>query len=164
MCIVLDTNDEKALLLTKDCIDWSLFYGGNSIFEPAKPSTWSNSHLRKIINEKKNQMFSEQECDAIISELFILSADQLNEYLPIDIRPANIIYCDKSVDDKVKVYEEPIMYWLNTVGAEENKMSIVDETGEINYEGLETDADEVGVRVAMWIDRYKYTKLKNTRK
>ena len=167
---VIKTEEEKALLLAKDCIDWEFFCGDNRLFEPAVPCSWEKSYLRNYLNgELYDRMFTEEEKKAILpindysDKMFILSVDELDRYFPyMNLRRADMFFGGE-VDDRVKVWKEPAIWWTNTVGEEPNQIAVVLENGSIDHEGFYNDADEVGIRPAMWVDIREIAKLKRSR-
>ncbi len=158
--------DGRALFLAKDCLSWGFYYGGNTLFEPAKPCSWEESYIRSRLNEELiYEMFTEEERRVILpanklgDRLFILNEDDINRLLGTeDIRKAEIFFADE-IDGRIRVWREPSIWWINTVGSEPNLMLAMGSDGEIDIE-VGTSSDEVGVRPAMWVDYYALKRLK----
>ena len=152
--IVLDESDEKMLLLSRDVIDWCFYSGENTLLEPPKPATWESCYLRQHLCTFYDSCFTEKEKEMILTNntgdhLFLLTAEEAAAYLPTDeISVAQIDWADDDLG------RDNIRWWVDTVGAEDYMMQVVAEDGRILAEGMENDADEVGVRPAMivWKD------------
>lgn len=147
--IVLAECDGRALLISRDIVDWEFYSGENRMTEPAKPTTWEKSYMREHLEGFYENCFDAAEKRRILNgtngdHLFLLTADEVRKFMPTEeSRRARIKWCDNSCSD----YD----WWLNTVGAEDNMMQVVDEHGRIDEYGIHNDADEVGVRPAMYI-------------
>lgn len=158
--IVLYEGEETALLLSRDIVDWDFFHGENRFLlgEAAKPTTWEKSNIRETLQEfysGDSTEFDAEERKRILPNengdyLFLLTKEEVEKYLPEkESRGAEILF-DETDMRCITRMRHP--WWLNTVGAEDNRMMVVDEFGDIIEEGVENDADEVGIRPAMWID------------
>ena len=150
--IVLKECDGKALLLSRDIIDWEMYHGENTFFERAKPTTWEKCNLRELMKDYYEKGFTAGEKVRILTNelgdhLFLLTAEEADRYLRTkECRIAEMIMADGS-----KVFRERPYWWLNTTGAEECMQQVMTPEGEIDDEGIDNDADEVGVRPAMWV-------------
>lgn len=173
--LVLEQKDDRVLLVAKDCIDWEFFDGSNTFFEPAKPITWEKSYLRKYLNgEFFEEAFSEEEKNAILTtsvkadnnsvhgtlggydtedKIFLLSASEVMKYfVENNLDPSAEIYLIDEIHGEMELESFWHTWWTRTPGEEQNMMSVVDEIGQINLEGIDVDADEIGIRPAMWFD------------
>ena len=144
--IVLREDARGTLVISKDAVDWELFSGENTLFEPAKPSSWERSYLRKVLREYYNDNFTSEEKSRILSNnedhLFLLTADQIRKYLKTpESRVAEIRWADEDVKS------EKICWWLCSVGSEPNMMQVVDTQG--GFDEFYNDADAIGVRPCM---------------
>ncbi|MBR5800441.1 MAG: hypothetical protein IKY23_10325 [Lachnospiraceae bacterium] len=173
--IVLQQKEDKALVIVRDCIDWEFFDGSNTFFEPAKPMTWEKSYLRKYLNrEFFEKAFSETEKKSVLTtvvraennseyatlggndtedKIFLLSVSEVNKYFmekDFDAR-AEMFMIDEN-HGKMEIESFWHKWWTRTPGEEQNMMSVVNEIGQINLEGIDVDADEIGIRPAMWVD------------
>ena len=99
--------------------------------------------------------------------LFLLTAEDVAKYLlrydPADgslaqlgLRDkakATILFADQSgtADEVIEVSEYFYPWWLRTVGGIAEHMAVVSEDGRIDLRGVDSDADEIGIRPAMWI-------------
>ena len=167
---VLKVDDGKALLLSVECWAWEFWSGENLLLEAALPCTWEKSYLRHWLNgELFETGFSEDEKAVILpmnqyrDKMFIMTAEEVEKYVPENIREAETPFADRLNDGRIMICKEPSMWWTNTVGEEENMMAIVSWHGNINAEGLSTDSDEVGVRPAIWVDMEALAKHKGLR-
>ncbi len=157
---VLDIDEGRALLLSRDVVDWEFYSGDNSFLERAKPSSWEKCYVRQLLNEDfYKKCFTGKEKTAILTNdtcdrLFLLTADEVRKYLPQrEYRLGEILFYEENGEGK-SLFRDRIKWWLNTVGAKANMMQVVDEDGDVDEEGLYNDSDEVGVRPAMWIKWY----------
>jgi len=146
--IVLRKDARGTLVISKDVIDWELFSGENTLFEPAKPSSWEKSYLRKVLREYYNDNFTSEEKNRILSNnedhLFLLTADQVRKYMKTpESRVAEIRWADEDVES------ERICWWLCSVGSEPNMMHVVDTQG--RFDEFYNDADAIGVRPCMML-------------
>lgn len=166
--IVLKEDSRGTLVISKDAVDWELYSGENTLFEPAKPSSWEKSYLRKVFREFYNDNFTfEEKCRILPNDngdhLFLLTTDEVRKYLKTpESRVAEIRWADEDMES------EKICWWTNSFGADHSKMQFVDTHGEIDEEGIHNDADEIGVRPAMLITSttpaLKICRFKNQRK
>lgn len=61
-----------------------------------------------------------------------------------------LLMADDLVKDKIN--KDPYSWWLRTPGVNQKKVSVVTHDGYIDFGGISSSADEVGIRPAMWID------------
>ena len=165
--IVLKRVEDKALLLSKDCLAWEFFSGHNTLFEPAKPGTWEGSYVRELLNgEIYNSAFTDEEKQVVLSlnehgdKLFLLSKEEILDNLTDkELWQAEIVFADDT-DDKIRIWKELSTWWINTVGDEPNRMCVMYDA-DICETGIYNDADEIGVRPAMWVDYRMLMKLRS---
>ncbi|MBP5291958.1 MAG: DUF4214 domain-containing protein, partial [Lachnospiraceae bacterium] len=145
--------------------------------------TWGNSSLRQWLNSNFYRMaFSDEEREKILpssvsnddnpffgtedggssfGRIFILSASELNGYLPKSedrmasrIPNAQAINPNTGTNDSAE--EHPYLgtsyYWVRTPGLFDYSQSYVHYTGKILYDGQSKANWIVGVRPAMWIE------------
>ncbi len=103
----------------------------------------------------------------VTDHLFLLTADDVAKYLlgydpderslaQLGLREkakATILFADSlnTEDEVVEVTEYYYPWWLRTAGGSMEQMTIVSEDGRIDLCGTDSDADEIGIRPAMWI-------------
>ena len=170
--IELYRDDEKILLITEKLIDWDSFDNSYEMFEGEKNVTWKVSNIRNNLNTSfyKN-MFTDREKEMILKSnvvqkdsdsavkkittkdyLFLLSAEEVKKYLAE--KEAEMVLVD-TFDSKITMERFCCAWWLRTPGKTPNTMCVV-ENGKIDEEGVRIEAEEVGIRPAMWVDRKKY--------
>lgn len=178
---VLDVKDGKALVLCKNIIEFMKYHSYTS---PSKSGyTWGDSTLRQWLNKNfYNRAFSNEEKEKIIptavynddnpifgtedggdsfGRIFILSASELNRYLPDSAdRMASRLPSAQSIDPNTgmndSAEEHPYLntsyYWVRTPGLYGYSQCYVHYTGNILYDGQSKSNWIVGVRPAMWVD------------
>ena len=169
---VIGEDDGKYFVTTEYCVGSSIFgYTFNG-------TTWEQSEIRTWLNDSfYNNVFTEQEQRIILTtnvsmdiysgndtqdKLFLLSVDEVNEYL-VD---TEYLSCDVNSEHAV-----PATYWLRSTGHSDTEVYpeqvAVVEDDVINEEGLDI-VMSADVRPAMWIDpsiiydRDKYVRDNNT--
>ncbi|MCR5335012.1 MAG: DUF6273 domain-containing protein [Synergistes sp.] len=155
----------KMLLLSRYAIDWELFGGGVD---------WEGSYLREWLNGTFYQeSFSDEERGHILAvdipaaagdkttrdHIFLLSEQEWEQYLAGKPESAaQMLLLDpnyakgKGADGLYLEYqaaELPCWWWTRTPDVSGREMRVVTGSGELSE--LHPDADEVGVRPAMWI-------------
>ena len=172
---VLKKDGPRRLVIAKDCLDWEFFNGDAPMLGgPVSLDTrWSQSYLRELFSETMfPAMFSEQERAAVLTtvvktgeertkdKLFLLSAEEVERFFPKGGAGAELTLLDGPYDEdgrhfsgeNFRLITEPYCYWLRTPGKTRNAVAVVDEDGFVNENGIHADADEVGVRPAMWLN------------
>lgn len=172
---VLKKDGARRLVIAKDCLDWEFFNGDVPLLGgPVSLDTrWSQSYLRELFSETMfPAMFSEQERAAVLTtvvktggertkdKLFLLSAEEVERFFPKGGAGAELTILDGPYDEdgrygvgkNFRLITEPTCYWLRTPGKGRNAVAVVDEDGFVNEIGIHADADEVGVRPAMWLN------------
>ena len=150
--ILIEDND-KALLFAKDIIDWECYDYSHKL--PISEHPWKKSYIRSYLNTELFDMFTDEEKTAILQinryhdNMFLLTAEEIEKYVPIDLRPADLFFAD-DYGGKTMVWSERGRYWTNSVSEETYSMCAIWKDGSL-YE-TNMDADEVGIRPAMWID------------
>lgn len=167
---IINVENDKALLISDKCVAWDFWCGDNALIEASKPCAWEESNVRGFLNgEFYEKAFSDEEKDIIMplneskDKVFVLSLEELEKNLPYeDLRRAETYFADDLHD--LEVWLEPTCWWVNSVGKEENHMCIVSEDGKIDKYGRGTDADETGIRPAIWVDLKKLVSLEQINK
>lgn len=174
---VLHREGTRVLLLSRYCLDWEFFDGSGPLIGPAPDTQWSRSYLRKWLNgEFWDSAFAPQEKQMILEtevktednsaygtrggedtrdRLFLLSAREAEQYLQDrELAVGEILYADSSWEEAVaaELTLETYCWWLRTTGGTQSCVAVVGEDGGVDLYGVDSDADEVGVRPAMWID------------
>lgn len=180
---VIHQEGSKLLLLSSYCLDWDFFDGSGPFFGPAADTQWSQSDIRKWLNGAfYDSAFQDQEKRMILEtevrtadnveyqtkggavtrdKLFLLSAEEAGDYLKgSELAACEILYADGSMDEEKETATlslELHCWWLRTPGGDQNRVSVVCENGAVDLYGIYADADEVGIRPAMWIDVNRMT-------
>ena len=169
--IVLDIVNEKALLLSKYCLDCQQFNNNNL------GVTWSGSTLRRWLNgEFLNNSFSDTEQDAIVvsvisnsenqyhavdgsndttDKVFLLNLDEVCKYLPTDSERKGIATEYAIAQGVYYSSERTCWWWLRSLGSRVNLAQGVRSDGSISNGGGNLDGTTEGVRPAMWVDLNK---------
>ena len=156
---VLEVDDEnsKALLFAEQSVFDSTFNDPDNL-GIAVDCTWADSSLRAYLNgeflesafsESERKVMDETEVDTAdnatysttgggttTDTLFLLSAEELTQYFESDDAMAN---------------PEGSWYWLRSPGGDNAMQEIVFGYGGIFEEGFTNDADNGGVRPAVWV-------------
>ena len=147
-----ETEDGNLLLLSKNVLDWELY-----AFDGDKIIYWKESHLFDYLSKLYGSIFCEEEKEAIIEneygKIFVLSQEEIKRYLPTNEKRravAFFIYKDK---DEIKTDIEHSFYWLRGDNCSSDKIPYVESLGNIDHHY--SDADETGIRPAIWIDKKK---------
>ena len=158
---VLDTVDNKCLLLSKYGIDTTCFN------EKCEVTSWEKSSIRKLLNDSfYHSAFSEAEKEqivtmhhnldtieeSVIDHVFLLSDEEVKKYLTSGkLRKCKTV-CPKGDDTKQKT----VSWWLRTSGYRRYNAKNVDDKGNINNHGVNTHLKYcIAVRPAMWINADK---------
>ena len=128
---ILDTRDQKVLLICKEPIDEMAF---NTEY---KSTEWENSSIREWLNNTFYNCFDEREKDKLLKNssesdiVFLLSNDNIKSY--------------------TKLKNASKSWWIETSGEDKTKVMYVETNGKIN-----TNGDVVtklhGVRPSIWLD------------
>lgn len=174
---ILHKEGARMLLVSEYCLDWE-FYDGNCPFlGPAAQTTWEKCTIRDDLNGAFfESAFTDEEKAMILTtdvhtedepafgtrggadtrdKIFLLSATEVLRYYGEDgdTRRSRTAMVGASVDkDSVELYGYMHEWWLRTPGESQDKVAYVNWQGYIIREGMSSDADEVGIRPAMWID------------
>ncbi len=151
---VLAKEDGRILVISRYCLDAAVY---NS---ERKDVAWQDSSLRTWLNgDFASKAFSEEETEVILDssldesisdKLFILSADEAEEYLSYaSWRVA--IPTDTARANGVRVQKNACWWWLRDSGGFSASASYVGFDGEIGS-GFAVDYDKVAVRPVMWVE------------
>ena len=166
---VLKVKEDKALLMSKDCLLWELYDADNTLPIEAYPCPWEKSYLREILNGRVyEEAFTDEEkrvilpANALKDKMYLLDMEELDAYFPdIELRKAETIIADDS-DGRVFISREPSVWWINSVGSESNQMSVIHYDGTLDRNGMGVYCDEVGVRPVIWVETQALAELKRT--
>ena len=145
------TEDGKTLLFSRNVIDWELY-------DCKREITWENSYAKKHLDQLFKEMFSAEEKEAIIvgelGPLFFLSEIEIRKYLPTEkARKTVQMFVDNEENGELSISLEHNSYWLRSTQCFADDVPYVDSLGAILFGN--SDGDEIGVRVAMWVDEKK---------
>ena len=129
---VLDVQDGKALLTTKDVIE-------QKVFNDKPDNTWATCTLRGWLNSEFLGKFSERERGAIDGEIFLLSAEEARKYFSSDS------------DRAAKFNSGGSWWWLRSPGSLQNYAALIYAGGTVDGLGLDVDNNRGGIRPAMWV-------------
>ena len=167
----IDNSKGQVLLLAENCVAQDFFYGEGSLSIDDGKSAWEKSEVRAFLNGKFfEEAFDEETKKLIIprnkykDKIFILNKKEIEEKFKYeDLREGKIYYAD-DISGRTEVWLEPTSWWIDTEGEEDDHMCVMTADGHIDTYGREIDADETGIRPAMWVDLVeliKYEKCKN---
>lgn len=184
--IELSRTESKSLLISEMIIDWNYFDCSYEMLEREKVITWAESNVRSFLNINFYQhTFSDEEKRIIVKTqieqesnkvfgtfggrktndyVFLLSATDVEKSVPSDVVKGEILIIDE-LGKKLEINRFHMKWWLRTPGANDYQMCVVDKNGTVNYEGIKMDAEEIGIRPAIWVDREKmeqYQKLSSS--
>lgn len=169
--LVLDKKDDKALLISKYCLD-AKEYDKNEYNESV---TWETSTLRQWLNSCFiNEAFTDEEkaliCDTYLQnpdnpeygtdggndttdKVFLLSIDETSKYLSDKIvRKAEAT--DYAKDKGIFVSEEngKSWWWMRSPGSDNLCASCMGNDGFVHGDGQMIEDRTCGVRPAMWVN------------
>ena len=179
--IVLAREGTRMLLTSKFCLDWECYDGYCVTYAPDAQTTWETSTIRRELNKDFfGQAFSEEEKKLILTtevrtednpayrtkggnvtydKVFLLSREEVIRYFGENSRNrcearADLMMADESYPEKgtIILERQPHFWWLRSPGETPCKAACVDPGGWLDLEGLAVDADEIGIRPAIWID------------
>ena len=142
--IVLDIDDGKAMLISKDVVDVKQF--------DEDSHDWDKSDLRKWLNDKYfEDAFSDDEKECIVEEddmVTILTQDEVKEYFEknADRKAELTSYANKNITTS----DSYCGWWLRTPASSNQKEYYVSRTGSITRTNI--DAYDVGVRPVIWVE------------
>ena len=158
-------NYNKILLLSKNIIDYKRFNFSdytNYLWEQCELRIWLNnefclkafgSNSNRICETKvpahKNMKYEGTiKENETIDRVFLLSTEEINQYLDTDERRKAVATKYTKVQSKLVSLCDS--YWLRTIGSESRGAAIVREDGHIKYSGLNAEST-CGIRPAIWV-------------
>lgn len=165
--MVLDADDEKALVLSVKTLDIRSFhntrqYGdtwescdlrewmNGSFYRSAFNSSEQNCILTTTVYNDENPDYGTYSGSDTTDKIFLLSVDEAELYLSQNQRNAKPT---RYIKDKGGWNTDTCWWWLRTAGDSNKKAVYVDEFGNIGYKGNYIN-DEICVRPAMYIQNY----------
>lgn len=154
--IPLSIKEDITLLITKNCVDWG-FYDAND----EGHCIWKDSDLKKMMAELYEDFFDNDEKAIIIEQpmgkIFPLSIQEIKKYLPVEEDRRAVMYNYNECQGNRELFIEHSTYWLRKDSMEDDSkdytVPYVDAFGNIKHCG--TDADEIGIRPAIYVDTKK---------
>lgn len=151
--VPLAVKGDVSLLITKDCIG-SDFYD----LSLEQHCLWNESGLKEVCDDLYKEIFSEEEKEAIVEQpigkIFVLSEKEIETYLPIEESRRAVRY---SISDNNEILVEHSAYWLRKDNMSEDLDNLdvpyINSLGKIEYSS--SDADEIGIRAAIYVDTKK---------
>ncbi len=162
--IVLAREGDKALLLSKDCIEERTFH------EELKPVTWKTCSLRSYLNGPWYEKTFREEEKAKIQTTKVKNADSRDCGIPCENDTEDKVFL-LSVDeveqyfyydhDRIAEFNgESHEWWLRSPG-NAGCVTVVRRDGRIYSVGWEVDSACGGIRPAIWIKHYYRYVYKN---
>ncbi len=176
--VLLTTNDDQSLLITKEIIDFQKFWNLSTFDQEGLKSGWTDSPLRKWLNNDFLNTFSAADQQAIRTtivttpsnakfgtvddcntsdKVFLLSAEEANSYFWMDdARAAELSEAALEKYGSDAGRRDPTTgntyWWLRTPGMYKYATAYVNYTGSVRYDGIESTQPTIcGVRPAMWV-------------
>ena len=158
---IIDKQEDRLLLLSEYILDWEMFDEGGE--------EWENSELRDLlIYDYCIDWFSEAERSLLCirpDRVFLLSVEQAKAYFGDSGRGrAEMLYAEYEATETGEGDLAPCIekisceWWLRTPGTDVGTAFVAID-GEIVEEGYDSDADEFGVRPAIWLDLKKLREM-----
>ena len=167
--IVLDIQDDRVLLLAKDCIE-SLPWHNSHV-----SVTWGNCDLRAWLNgEFLQTAFTAEEQDGILltdlengddlgygtpegrdtqDKVFLLSGSEMERYLPSDdvrmVKPTAFAISHGAYTNG----SGNCAWWLRSPGMTETSPAYIASAGSVGNRAHEMDETIIGVRPAIWVKK-----------
>lgn len=160
--IVLDRQEDRALLLSKYALDAKPFHEVED-----RNVTWAECTLRAWLNgDFYNSAFSDEERARIVQVtnatanapdtqdcVFLLSLDELNAYFPDEAsRTADATEYAVAQGGRVSRETGKTYWWLRTKATPEDAALMVRYDGVVNEFGDSMEADIYTVRPAVWVN------------
>ena len=170
MVVERDAKNKKVLLVAKNAIDWEGF-ANCPLIGSGYETSWDKSYLRYRLNgDFYKDSFTEEQRDMIVpcyieavggnkertfDKIFLLSVEEVKKYFPretLAIASEPMVDCcsaDGTRDNPVEISNYPTSWWTRTSGETSDRVMCVGKYG--NIFDIDSNADELGVRPAMWI-------------
>ena len=137
-------------------------------------NSWFSMEEQAIIIETvqvmdENPQYHIPAGNATLDSLFLLSLEEANRYLGVSMNPedesgnecentaaaAYMMMADPPLKKGIcdaEVFPQSFPWWLRTAGIDAASTMCINDHGHADFEGIASDADEVGIRPALWID------------
>jgi len=174
--MVLDRQDDKVLLMSVSALapgEFHNVYEDNSWANCSLRETLNGICYEDFINDYEKALIVETDTftsnnavygtpggRTVKDYVFILSAEEVEQYLP-DAEDRNVQATQAAARDGVNVdindgYNNALRdnntwWWLRTMGEDGKKTVMVNQEGEIDYEGRPSTTGTGGIRPAMWV-------------
>ncbi len=115
----------------------------------------SYDEILKYYSERVGNPLSDEDTECIIQKISATDDRYFNlgnSSAKTELLMADPIRGRDGNKDKTKIYREAYSWWLRTPGYEQKDVCLVTHSGLIDFDGISSSADEIGVRPAMWID------------
>ena len=173
---VADRQGDKLLLVSTEAVDGHYY---NDQIDG--PNNWENAALRSLLNQVYMDSINQYEKELVLlttvetkgnpqygttdgtvtqDYMFILSAEEVELYFPntedrkLKPTPAAVfegINLNISSGYNYETRDGHSWWWIRTPGADERKISFVNEEGIIDYKGRYCTISSGGIRPAMWV-------------
>lgn len=155
--IILEKDNDKALVLSKYCLDSQPF---STIITD---DNWEKSSLRKWLNgdfydcafseeNEKNSVILSVESEALNDKIFLLSEDEVYKYLPIDSDRVGFVTSYATMKGAQSKDNGSCWWWLRDSAGPSLHTKVVSFDGKVSNYGLFVTDDDNAVRPAMWVD------------
>ena len=161
--IILEKDKDKALVLSKYCLDSQPF---STIITD---DNWEKSSLRKWLNgdfydcafseeNEKNSVILSVESEALNDKIFLLSEDEVYKYLPIDSDRVGFVTSYATMKGAQSNNDGSCWWWLRDSARTSLHTKVVLFDGKISDNGQLVTDDDNAVRPAMWINLQSVSK------
>lgn len=166
LVLKVDSQNKKALLLSKYVLDWE-GYADCPLIGSGYNTYWAISYLRKWLNDEfLNSCFNAKEQSIILSvytslgkanekrtidRIFLLSTEEVKEYFktPEEAKTYEPMVFNPIDSEQFEISYEPCFWWTRTQGSKPYMVECVNHNGYMTEQ--DSNANENGVRPAMWI-------------
>ena len=177
--LVLTREDDRMLLLARDCIDSLPWHSDNA------GATWEESDIRAWLNESfLQEAFTEEEREEILpsdlnngddleygtaagadtqDRVFLLSGAEVERYLPSDVE-RTVQPTEYAVSQGAYTNGSGnCAWWLRSPGMTVTGPAYIASAGSFGNRAHEADENIIGVRPAVWVKSERMTEVNNVR-
>lgn len=143
---------EKKLIVTTEVKSRSNPVHGNRGGETTRDKIFllGYDEVIKYYSERVGNPLSDEDTDRIIRK--IASSEERYFSLGNSEAKSELIMAEDLVKGKIEIDRYAYSWWLRNPGYEQSDVCLVSHSGHLDFDGMSSNADEIGVRPAMWVD------------